>query len=67
MGFPGGSVVKNPPANAGDVNSIPGLGRSAGGGNGNPVSPLFLSEKSHRQGSLTGHRPRSCKESDVTE
>ena len=27
-GFPGGSVVKNPPANAGDVGSIPGLGRS---------------------------------------
>ena len=28
LGFPGGSVVKNPPANAGDVGSIPGLGRS---------------------------------------
>ena len=27
-GFPGGSVVKNPPANAGDMGSIPGLGRS---------------------------------------
>ena len=26
--FPGGSVVKNPPANAGDTDSIPGLGRS---------------------------------------
>ena len=26
--FPGGSVVKNPPANAGDTGSIPGLGRS---------------------------------------
>ena len=39
MGFPGGSVVKNPPDNAGDVrdvHSIPGLGRSSGGGNGNP-------------------------------
>ena len=35
MGFPGGSVVKNPPANAGDVGLIPGLGRSLGGGNGN--------------------------------
>ena len=34
-GFPGGSVVKNPPANAGDVDSIPGLGRSPGEGNGN--------------------------------
>ena len=33
--FPGGSVVKNPPANARDMGSIPGLGRSAGVGNGN--------------------------------
>ena len=30
-------MVKNPPANAGDESSIPGLGRSPGGGNGNPV------------------------------
>ena len=36
LGFPGGSVAKNPPANAGDAGSIPGLGRSAGEGNGNP-------------------------------
>ena len=28
MGFPGGSVVKNPPANAGDMGLIPGPGRS---------------------------------------
>ena len=38
-GFPRGSVVKNLPANAadsGDVGSVPGLGRSPGGGNGNP-------------------------------
>ena len=35
MGFPGVSVVKNPPANAGDAGSIPGLGRSPGEGNGN--------------------------------
>ena len=34
-GFPAGSVVKNLPANAGDVGSIPGSGRSSGGGNGN--------------------------------
>ena len=37
MGFPGGSVVKNPPANAGDVGSIPGWGGSPGGGHGNPL------------------------------
>ena len=37
LGFPGGSVVKNPPANAGDVGLTPGLGRSPGVGNGNPI------------------------------
>ena len=37
MGFPGGSVVKNPTANAGDVGSVPGLGRSPGEGRGNPL------------------------------
>ena len=36
-GFPGGSVVKNPPASAGDAGSIPGSGRSPGEGNGNPL------------------------------
>ena len=36
-GFPGGSVVKNPSASAGDTGSIPGLGRSPGRGNGNPL------------------------------
>ena len=35
--FPDGSVVKNPPANAGDMGSIPGSGRSPGEGNGNPL------------------------------
>ena len=37
MGFLGGPMVKNPPANAGDVGLIPGWGRSPGGGNGNPL------------------------------
>ena len=39
-GFPGGSAVKNPPANAGDIRDlgwIPGSGRSLGGRNGNPL------------------------------
>ena len=35
--FPGGSTVKNPPANAGDIGLIPGLGRSPGEGSGNPL------------------------------
>ena len=37
MGYPGGSAVKNPPANAEDSGSIPGLGRSPGEGTGNPL------------------------------
>ena len=40
MGFPGGSVLKNPPAiagDAGDMNSVPGSGRSSEGGHGNPL------------------------------
>ena len=37
MGFPGDSVVKNPPANAGVAGSIPGLGRSPREGNGYPL------------------------------
>ena len=40
MGFPGGSVVKNPPADAGDtrdVGSVSGSGRSPGEGNDNPL------------------------------
>ena len=37
VGFPGGSVVKNLLTNAGDMGSIPGLGRSPRGGNGNPL------------------------------
>ena len=37
LGFPGGSEVKAPACNAGDQGSIPGLGRSPGEGNGNPL------------------------------
>ena len=37
MPVPNGSVVKNSPANARDVGSIPGSGRSPGEGNGNPL------------------------------
>ena len=42
MGFPGGSVVKNLPANAGDSDSIPGSGRSPGEGNGNSLQYACL-------------------------
>ena len=37
MGFPGGSVLRNPPANAEDAGSIPGFGKSPGEGNGNQL------------------------------
>ena len=46
--FPDGSLMKNPPANAGDVRSIPGSERSPGGGNGNPLA--FFPEESHDRG-----------------
>ena len=36
LGFPGGSVVKNPPANTGDMGSVSGLGGLPGEINGNP-------------------------------
>ena len=45
MGFPGGAVVKNPPASAGDtrdVGCIPGSGRSPGEGTGNPLQDSCL-------------------------
>ena len=60
-------VVKNLPANAGvarDVHWIPGLGRSPGEGNCNPV---FLPGKFHGWRSLAGYSPWDCKESDMTE
>ena len=43
MGFPGGSALKNPPANAGVTSSIPGSGRSPGEGSGN--SPQLENSK----------------------
>ena len=41
-GFSAGSVVKSPPANAGDAGSIPGSRRSSGEGNGNPIQYFCL-------------------------
>ena len=65
QGFPGGSVVKNPPANdppanAGDAGSIPGSGRFPGEGNDNPLQ-LFLPGKSHGQRILAGYSLWGCK------
>ena len=52
--------------NAGSPGSIPGLGRSPGEGNGNPLQYYCL-EKSHGQRSLVGYSPWGRKESDTTE
>ena len=41
-GFPGGSAVKNPPVSTGNAGSIPGLGRSPGEDNGNPLQNSCL-------------------------
>ena len=49
LGFPSGSVVKNPPANAGDLGSIPGPGRSPGGGNGHPLQYSCLENSMDRE------------------
>ena len=65
MGFPGGSVVKDPPANAGDAGSIPGSGRSPGGGHGNPLQYSCRGE-SHGRRDLAGYSPWGCKESEMT-
>ena len=51
MNLPGGAVVKNLPANAGDardVGLIPGLGRSPGVGNGNPLQNSCLENSMDR-------------------
>ena len=60
LGFPGGSVVKNSPASAGDVSSIPGLGRSPGEGNGNPLQYSCLENAMDRR-TLAGYKIVSAK------
>ena len=42
-------MVKNQPANVGDAGSIPGLGRSSGGGNGNPLQYSCLENPMDRR------------------
>ena len=65
-GFPGGSDCKESACKAGDLGSIPGLGRSPGGWHGNPLQYSCL-ENPHGQRSLAGYSPWGLKESDMTE
>ena len=50
--FPDNSVLKNLPANAGDMGLIPGLGRSLGDGNGNPLQYSCLGNPMEEPGGL---------------
>ena len=59
-------MVKNPPANAGDMGSIPGLGRSRGVGNGNPLHYSCL-KKSMDRGACQVSVHGVTKELDITE
>ena len=61
-----GSDGKESTCNAGDLGSIPGLGRAPGGGYGNPLQSSRL-ENPYGQRSLAGYSPWGCKESDTTE
>ena len=65
MGFPGGSVIKNPPANARDVGLILGSGRSPGEGNGHTLQYSCLGNPMDR-GAWRATAPEVAKESDTT-
>ena len=68
FGFPGGTVGKDTPANAGDtigVGSVPGSGRSLG--QEMQPTPVFWPGKFHGQRHPLGYSPWGCKESDMTE
>jgi len=56
LGFPGGPVVKNPPANAGDTGSIPGPGRSHMPRRNYTHCPQLLSQCSRAQEPQLAHR-----------
>ena len=66
MGFPGGSDGKEAICSVGDLGLLPGLGRSPGGGHGNPLQCSCLGNP-HGQRSLVGCSPWGHKESDMTE
>ena len=63
--FPGGSVVRNPPANVGDMGSIPGSRRYPGEGNGNPFQCSYLGNPMYRR-AYWATVPGVTKELDTT-
>ena len=65
LGFPGGSDSKESACNVGDLGSVPGVGRSPGGGHGNPLQHSCL-ESPRGQRSRVGYSPWGCKELDMT-
>ena len=65
VGFPGGSDGKESACTAGDLNLIPGLGRSPGEGNGYLLH--YSRGEFKGQSSLAGYNPWSHKELDTTE
>ena len=48
LGFPGGSDGKESASHAGDLGSVPGLGRSPGEGNGNPLQYSYIGNPTDR-------------------
>ena len=66
LGFRGGSDDKESACSTGDLGLISGLGRSPGGGNGNPLQYSCL-KNPHKQRSVTGYSPWGHKELDTTE
>ena len=58
-------MARNVPANAGDMVSVPGQGRSSGEGNGNPLQYSYLGNPMDRD-LVVGFSPWSLKESDTT-
>ena len=64
---PGSSDSKESACNVGDLGSVPGLGRSPGGGHGIPLQYSSLENPHGQRRSLVGHSPWGCKESDRTE
>ena len=66
MGYPGSSAGKESACYAGNLGSIPGLGRSPGGGHGNPLQCSCLANPLGQR-SLASYSPWGLKEPDTTE